>query len=118
MADLSMAPAPGKFEGELLVTQLAYEVALNGGADEEAGACSLLRDGSTIFLDGDPFGEEFGLSEADRDFLREQAGVVIRVDDNGFVYGTWHAEEADLARDWDGVLEAHAEYEAWQDCPY
>ena len=104
-SELTMADGPGKFEGELLVTELAWEVTMNGGSDEDYGRYSILRNGSTIFLDNDPFGEDFGLSDADLDFLRDSAGCILFESDYGFVYGSWFDSADELESAWEMILD-------------
>jgi hypothetical protein len=104
---------PGKFS--TILDSYVYDVSLGGGCDEEESNSDagiwygIMRNGSTIFKDHDPFLEP--LNDAERELLTSSAGVILYQDSNGFVYVTYYATDAELNSEWAKVVAEFAEPE-------
>ena len=96
--------AAGKFNS--LVDAYVYDLSLNGGPDEEVGDAEStgwygLMKGDLI---GDTTGEAYSqLPKEDEDFLSSQAGAIICVDSNGFVYVDYFTDETELMTKWSEI---------------
>lgn len=105
---------PGKFD--TILDSYVYSVSLDGGCDMEAGSVQdmgwygLMRGGSTIFRDHDPFLET--LNEDEQEILTSCAGVIISEDSQGFVGVTYYDTDDELTAAWN---EVEAEYEMIQE---
>lgn len=106
MANDIRSYGPGKFS--TIVDSYVYQVTLGGNCDDECGDSScgswygLMRGGSSIFLDHDPFQEP--LNDAERDLLNGCAGVIVREDNDGFVCVDYIDTDDELDRKWDAIL--------------
>ena len=109
---LRMADGPGKFEGELLVSERLYWSTLDGGADEEypvgegMGWYGLIRAGSfgggwhgMLTRDG------FELNEAEADYLASHVGAILYETPDGFVSATYYETSRELNAAWDDITE-------------
>lgn len=114
--DLRRYEHPGKFEGGLVIDELAYIISLDGGCEsislsEWAVDCytrvdgpitahdvrGVLRDNPDLFL-----------TEDERKFLVHTAGAIVHEDNNGFVTVDWFDTKKELEEDWT-VLEVFAQ---------
>lgn len=99
--------APGtKFS--TVLDEYVWNVSLEGGCDAEIGSVTenghwygLMRDGHSIFRDHDPFCEP--LNEAEREQLKNSAGVILTEDSYGFVRIEYFDEEAALNAAWSEI---------------
>src|SRR5690606_33105749 len=99
---------PGKFEGELLVAKLFYSMANDGGCDDEFGDVSgygawygLLKGPFKGFQEID---DETPLTQEEKEFLEDLAGVIIRERQSGFVDLFTYTRKADLMRAWNSLM--------------
>ena len=106
---LTLADSPGKLEGELAVTRLAWDLGLYGFSDGECGAHVLMRGGADLIAAREETGLEVVLNVEDEAFLRAQAGVILREDDSGFVWGAWYETRGALDAEWDRIEGEYAE---------
>jgi len=100
---LSRVDNPGRFEGELLVTEYVYERTLDGGADDELSSeegewRGIVR--GNLVGDEETLAECDWLSPDDRAFLRAQAGVILSQSWNGFIRADYYVDADELAREW------------------
>lgn len=102
-AKLSMVKGPGKFEGELLVAEYVYELDADDELSNHAGDWSGRYDG----LVGDALVEMDWLTAADRKFLRETFGAILRKDGFGFITATWVDTEAEMSLAWAAEIDAY-----------
>jgi hypothetical protein len=109
MVDEIRPYGPGKFD--TILDAYVYGVTLQGGCDDECGDVSesghwygLMRGGSTIFQDHDPFAEP--LNEAEKELLASSAGVVVSEDASGFVTVDYYDTDEALDAAWARVLRA------------
>lgn len=112
---LRVVRGPGKFEGELYLTVLAYSMSLDGGADEECGSSSEgagwagLMAGIAVEDAEEHAAEDGGgpLTAEERKFLRTEgkAGVILFERTDGFVSGEWFGSEQKLAKAWKETCE-------------
>ena len=101
---LRRADGPGKFEGELLVTELLYTATLDGGPDDEASD----EFAGTWFgrLDG-PLVQDYladKLTDEEREFLSSQAGAILCEDTQGFVSASYYETKEALDADWNSIV--------------
>lgn len=103
-----------KFEGELLVTELAWEISSDGPDDEIPGhgvgggyMCRLKRvKVHPPFADVTPSWRE-RLSSDDLAFLKSQkGGCILHVGAQGFVTGAWFDTEEEAEEAWRRCLES------------
>lgn len=105
---------PGKFEGELLVSEMLWEASMDWGFDEEIGSVQDFGFYGLIVFDKDITKDLEGavrmqkLTDAERAFLREQAGAILSEDNSGFVGVRYYEDKGKLMRAW-GILEADSE---------
>ena len=104
---------PGKFD--TILDSYVYDVSLDGGCDDECGSVGesgrwygLMRDGSTVFRDHDPFCES--LNDEERDLLSSSAGVILTEDSYGFVWVYYIDNAKDLESDWQEIVDKVAEF--------
>lgn len=99
---------PGKFS--TILDRYVYSASLDGcdeDIDDGAGLWyGLIRRGHTIFADRDPSIAE--LTDAEREYLTAQAGVIISEDPHGFVCAEYFTNAYALQAAWDDVLRAAA----------
>ena len=89
MADLTLYPYPGKFEGEPLIVPLLFDL----GTDEDVSLSEHAVDWYGLIrgplspeeIDDAVEGAEHELSEADWEFLLTFAGAILHENDQGFV---------------------------------
>ena len=105
---------PGRYH--LKLDAYVHQVALEVGGDLEIGSAAeadghytLMRDGSTVFLDEDPFCE--GLCAEEAIFLHGLAGLIIREDNQGFVHVSYFRNPDDLEVEWAQVEDRVCSYE-------
>ena len=112
MSDLTRVNRPGKFEGELAITEFAHQQSLDG-ADDEVG--DVTEDGEACVLVRGPWRDPqelevarsaYGLSSEDLEQLRHSAGAILTEDSQGFVRGEWHVSEEALERAWNRIERA------------
>lgn len=112
--DLRINSTPGKFEGELIISEFIYELTLDG-ADKDFNSV----DGSWYaLLVGDlhpnpSVREKYNMTEDEVIFLGKSAGAIVAERDNGFVYVTYYDYAEELQRDWNSIrskLEDTTEY--------
>lgn len=77
---------PGKFD--TYADKYVWEVSLDGGADDELNDDSgawhgLMRDGSTVFKDNDPFLEE--LTDEERELIQGSEVIILSESSDGFM---------------------------------
>jgi hypothetical protein len=113
-AGLRPAAAPGKFEGETIVSQWLYEESLiDANAVYSDGA------GNSVSLIEGPFpSAELRPTDLNRDerrFIARQAGAIVYESDEGFVWVAWYDNDDELTEAWDAEqdnIERHADVEA------
>lgn len=109
-------PHPGKFEGGLLIDQIPYLFALEGGADEEEsnpdwGESAQLISGPITLESYPGIVSEVspdGLTPEEIEFLSSHAGCIVHEDTQGFVSVDWYETHAELESAWRGVAESFA----------
>lgn len=99
---LASYPHPGKFEGEINLTEKLYDISLDGGEDESIG-------------DADTFGHYMLFTDLDKDTetFGDLGGIVaaiLETSSQGFVTGHYYENEQEalqdfsrLSDDWQGV---------------
>ena len=90
---------PGKFEGEINLTAVLYEMGLEGCGDEAFGE-----------VDGFGFFEFHDLTGWDGGNIGEHKAAILHHDNQGFVYGEYFSDLASGKKAWS---ELEAEYLAW-----
>lgn len=104
---------PGKFEGEPIWAPYVWAVSLSDGGDEQVGSVSehgvcyiLIRGGidvrelpEDIKKQAEMYGAE-ELTDEENEFVAQQAGFIIREDDQGFVSVEAFETEEDLEAEW------------------
>lgn len=99
---LTRSKGLGKFEGEFLITELAWEIGLDGVDEEFSGEGWWF--GRLDDLDESLFTEDSRLSDYDLNTIRSYFGVILHEDSSGFIYGQWfHTKEA-IDAEWDHML--------------
>jgi hypothetical protein len=108
---LRMADGPGKFEGELLVSERLHDFVADNGVDDEASAegwgwYGLIRAGSfgggwhgMLARDG------FELTEAESDYLASHVGAIIYESSSGFVSVAYYETSRELDAAWNDITE-------------
>jgi hypothetical protein len=108
---LRMADGPGKFEGELLISERLYDFVADNGVYEETsaegwGQYSLVRAGSfggrwhgMLTHDG------FELTEAESDFLADYVGAILYESSDGSVHVTYYETTKELNVAWNDITE-------------
>jgi hypothetical protein len=84
---LARYPHPGKFEGEINLTEKLYELSMDSGQDEEIGDEGF---GYYMLFEGLDKDSELG-------HLEGIVSAILRLTDQGFVEGTYY-EDAEYAR--------------------
>lgn len=106
MSEIRMAP-PGKFEGGYLLNERVYEASKNR-LDDEAGSVEV---GAWYGrLDSLEHVDKTDLNDAEKTFLKEHVGAVIREDDQGFVSVHYFKTREELLDEW-AFIEAHISLE-------
>ena len=97
---------PGKFD--TVMDQYVYQVSLDGGCDDEISSLAwgdnwygMMRNGSTIFRDHDPFLDR--LNEPEQEKLTSAAGVILCETSDGFITVDYFATDAELDTAWEGI---------------
>ena len=104
---LRMVKGPGKFEGELLVSELLYDEALGWGSGDEIGDVQDFGHYQRIDADAELAGDldkRYGLTGEELAFMRKQVGAIIHTDNSGFVRVEWFESKKAFDRIW-GKLE-------------
>jgi hypothetical protein len=113
MADIRSYPHPGKYQGGLIIDEVAHLITMDG-ADDECGDVSeqgewygLLYGPIIDPARGDVqevagYGVDLNSSEAT--FLAETAGCIVREDDQGFVSVEWYETPGDLDGAWIAIV--------------
>lgn len=102
-------PHPGKYEGGLVVDQLAHAASMSGVADDEMGDSSTEAYACLIGVAAIDRFQWMDLAElddvvlfgADLRFLSAQRWAIVREDAYGFVYVSWFADDATAQDFWD-----------------
>lgn len=103
MGNLRRYPHPGKFEGGLVIDEVAYQASLHMADDEvsdEFSGASLIRgpiEGTGDFPD---------LNSRERAYLASIAGCIIDEDGQGFVRVEYFDDSELLESAWSAILEA------------
>lgn len=107
----------GKFD--TILDSYVYDVSMDG-TDEECGSVSeygewygIMRNGKTIFRDGDPMLEQ--LTTEEREQLESSAGVILYEGSNGFVSVTYYDTEDALDGAWSDILNDFESLDSEQD---
>jgi hypothetical protein len=116
--DLTTTIDRGKFEGEPLVTEWAYETSLDGSDDqaggEHCGDFAVLLRGPFLRSESRDWHDGFGqtLRRPDRHHIRHSAGCILYGSHSGFVSADWFpatpAGREQMQRQWDTTV---AEYQ-------
>lgn len=99
---------PGKFD--LWVDSYVYGLSLDGSCDEEMGEADgpgwygLIR-GVPLAEPIEPLDEAATLEPAEVEFLRNQAGVILSENSDGFVSVDYFERDSDLMAAWGEVVE-------------
>lgn len=112
---LRMVDTPGKFEGELWVSEYVYRLVLGGFSDATEGSCDeygvvydLVReplDVSDVLETGE------SLTDEEEKFLRRKAGAIVREDDQGFVTVEYYETQEELDEAWAEIMAKFEEEE-------
>lgn len=104
---------PGRFDSRL--TELVYELSLDGGPDEEAGSApdvglwaGLMRDGRNMSQALHADSSHYHLTVRDAPLLLELedlAGVILTENDQGFVAGEGFEDGEELEERWEELAE-------------
>lgn len=97
-----------KFDSNL--DEYVYDLTLEGGCDEEAG--SVDENGMWWGLMRGPFEtpQSFDLDQEEIDLLTLQAGCMVSVDSQGFVYVQWFDTPEEMTAAWaevEGCMDAY-----------
>lgn len=122
--ELRLYGRPGKYQGELHITQYMHDLTMDG-ADEEVGDVSesgvwygLLR--GKLDEDVARAAHEKGerLTSGEKKFLKKQVGAIVSENVIGFVHVDYYTNKMKLERHWRGIeKEMEAWESSWQD-PY
>jgi hypothetical protein len=107
---MRLVDGPGKFEGELLISERLHEFVEDNGVDEDMplgdgmGWYGLIRAGSfggrwygMLCLGG------FELTEAESDFLADQVGAILHEDSDGFVSARYFETTREINKAWASI---------------
>jgi hypothetical protein len=106
-------PYPGKFEGGLVIDEVAYEMTLDSyttaecwGASTGSGWYGLLE-GAVV---GQPYADlgDINLTEDELQYLRSVVGAIVHENNEGFVDVTWYDDAKKLITDWTVIEDEHA----------
>ena len=111
---------PGKFEGELRISEFIWDLTLEGFEDEELGDVesfgyfAKVSLGPKMLDDVARMARETGveLTPGERQFVKEQAGVILSEDNFGFVSATYFDSKERLDEVWKRLEE---DYGTWED---
>jgi hypothetical protein len=99
---LDRYPHPGKFEGEINLTERLYELSLESGQDEELG-------------DVDTFGHYMlftGLDNGEFGHLGGIKAAILHTGSSGFVGGTYYEDEGEARQVWAKLEEEYSQINA------
>lgn len=112
---LRMADSPGKFEGELKITELLWSASMDGcTTDEEislesCGYYCMIRNPSSCLHEIQPgefyidVGEKTAVTKEEAEFLGNQAGVILYESLKGFVYGEYFENDDEMNECWSQI---------------
>jgi hypothetical protein len=110
---LRLVDGPGKFQGELLISEQLYWSTLDGITDEECpfgdgmGWYGLIRAGSSGGLwHGMLTREGFELTEDESDFLADRVGAILYESSDGAISVTYYETTWGLNKAWASILSA------------
>ena len=110
---IRQAHSPGKFEGEMLISELLHDEALGWGSGDELGDVQDFGHYQRIEVDADladDLDKKHGLTEKEYNFIKDHAGVIINEDNYGFVYVTWYRTKKMLDKIWSGIEGDYEEF--------
>jgi hypothetical protein len=115
-------PHPGKFEGELQITEYLYE-ALEGAADEEVGSVEEMgwygwihlktRDERKDFLKSlevvaSAQGDK--LTSDERNMILDTSAIIVSESDQGFYGAKYYTLLSEAKRDWKEIVDAYEKF--------
>ena len=116
--ELPLARSPGKFEGELRISEFVWDLSMQGyesaalGDVQDFGYYSLIPLGPEAVDDVAKQAREANveLTPAERQFIHENAGAIAREDNNGFVYVQYFDSKKTLNRSWSKLEDEYAHF--------
>ncbi len=117
---IRQSEGPGKFEGEILLTELFWQLTLESSQDDEAGSVPELGWWAALFRFDRPDQDiealnraalgEGPLTEEEEELIRTHAGVIIFTGDAGFVSATYYGSREELEKAWRELKEEEARF--------
>lgn len=112
---LPMARSPGKFEGELRISEFVWDLTLEGFADEELGDVQDFGYYSLVSLGPEAVDDiaraareaNVELTPAERQLIRENSGAIVSEDNYGFVHVEYYDSKKKLDQSWSRLEESY-----------
>lgn len=116
--ELPWARSPGKFEGELRVSEFVWDLSMQGyesaalGDVQDFGYYSLIHLGPGTIDDVAKQAREAGveLTPAERQFIRENVGAIAWEDNVGFVWVHYFDSKETLDQSWSRLEDEYADF--------